>query len=413
VRALAREGQGGQARRLRRTLVWAWSLALAGASAYSTRAQAGEAAAPADSAHGFVQLAVAGSDDDAAALVEALRELVGRLGLGLHAARADASPWANGAPATDRDERARVFIDDRFGDRIEITMSAIRGGAPTASVKRSVPRSESTAIVVEQVAYAVHSTLESLLTTGAPPPEPMAPAEPVAPPELNVPPPEPPPVAVVPSPPVDALPARPVRRSGFGLDVAGFASGRGMASGVGLAGGGGVAVDVTAWRGQWRPSLWVAASYNATFGVTDPGIVKLATSVTSLRALPSIELFELSFLQVDLGAGGGVDAFYTVPVYETWTAMGPSVRTNGPTTHWDPVLSGQIVARIRVISGARLLVGFDVDDDLRLPSYTAQNATAGGIYGPGPVFRPAQVRPSAMIGLCVPLVGTAACSGGE
>src|SRR5580700_3753283 len=144
MRALAREGQGGKVRRLRQTLVCVGSFALAVGGARPALALPGVAAIPADSSRGFVQLAVAGSDDDAAALVEALRELVGRLGLGLHAARADASPWANGAPPADRDERARVFIDDRFADRIEITMSAMKDGAPTASVKRSVPRAEST-----------------------------------------------------------------------------------------------------------------------------------------------------------------------------------------------------------------------------------------------------------------------------
>jgi hypothetical protein len=381
----------GSGRRLWRALLWVSSAALATSSAPSVRAQAGDVPA----ARGFVELVVAGSDDDVAALVDALRELVGRLGLSLRAVRADAPPWSSGTVPISRDERARVFIDNRIADRIEITAAAVTDGTPSPLVVRRVPRAESPAIVVEQVAHAVHSTLESLLSGGAPPPEPSAPAPVV----------EPPIVAAEPAPQAETPPPRPARRrSGFGMDATAFASGRGMASSTGPVIGGGGAVNLTAWRGPWRPSLWLGGSYNAAFGKLDPGIVSLATSATSIRAIPSVELLDGSLLQVDFGAGGGVDIFHTVP-----GSPGLAVEL-GPTKNvGDPVLTAQVVARFRVTSAARIFVGVDVDGDLGSHRYTSRDLAGNS----SAVLEPWLVRPSAMLGLCVPLVGVAACAGPE
>jgi hypothetical protein len=397
VRTLAPRGQSGSGRRLLRMLSWVSSFALAVSSASTARAQAGETPGTTGVGRGFVEMAVAASDDDTAALVDALRELVGRLGLGLRAARADAPPWANGTASTDRDERARVFIDNRFADRIEITASAVKDGVASAPVTRTVPRAESTTIVVEQVAHAVHATLESLLSIG---PDAAAPPEANAAPTVQ-------PLAVAPAPvpASDTSPPGPARRrGGFGLDAAAFASGRGMASNIGPVIGGGGAVNLAAWHGPLRPSLWIGGSYNAAFDTQEPGVVALETAVTSLRAVPSVELLALSLLQVDLGVGGGADIFHTVP-----GSAGLSVAVGATKTLGDPVLTAQLIARIRVISGARLLVGVDVDDDVRGHRYTSKDGAGNST----PVLEPWPVRPSAMIGLCVPLVGAAACASRE
>jgi len=401
VRTLAREGQSDSGGRLWRTLSWVSSFALAASSASTARAQAGETPMTTSVGRGFVEVAVAASDDDTAALVDALRELVGRLGLGLHAVRADAPPWGSGPASTDRDERARVFIDNRFADRIEITASAVRDGAASAPVTRTVPRAESTSIVVEQVAHAVHATLESLLSIGT---------DAAAPPEANaVPTVQPPAMAPPTVPAADASPPRPLRRrSGFSMDAAAFASGRGMASNVGAVVGGGGAVNFAAWPGPWRPRLWIGGSYNAAFSTQDATDgVALATAVTSIRAIPSIELLERSVLQIDVGVGGGVDVFHAVPGSAGLNLAGQAVTPESTTTRSDPVLTGQLVARIRVVSSARLLVGVGVDYDMDRRRYTVQYSGGSSTA----VLEPWLVRPSAMIGLCVPLVGTVACSG--
>jgi len=400
-------------RRLWRVVLGATSFALAASTASQALAQIGEAAALPDR-RGVVDLAVAGSDDDVAALVDALRELVGRLGLSLRAVRAAAPPWGQGV-APDSDERARVFVDERFPDRIEITASAVNGRVASAPVGRSVPRAESPTIVVEQVAHAVHATLESLLSSGAP----GSPGSPGAiPPQPPAPLIEPPVVAVAPAvPPVASPPAqiaqvespqtRPARRrGGFGMDATAFASARAIASTSPVMGGGG-AVDVTAWRGPWSPSLWVGGSYNAAFGAEEQG-VPLSTAVTSIRAVPSVELLELALLELEIGAGGGVDVFHAVPgEAEANTVPNPA------TTRFDPIVCGQLVARVRVLSSARILVGVDIDYDFRRHVYTTDYIASGNFIPVGTVLEPWPVRPSAMIGLCVPLVGGPACAGRE
>jgi hypothetical protein len=385
--------------------VGAWIVALSSAITPRAHAEPADRLALPD-ARGVVELAVAGSDDDIASLAEALRELVGRLGLTLRAVRAEAPPWTGGA-AGDKDDRARVFVDDRLPDRIVITAWSVKDNAASAPVERSVPRAESPAIVVEQVAHAVHATLESLLSSGPPSPAPEPP--PVAPPPV-----EPPALAVEP-PTAAAAPAEAPsprsdhRRGVFGLDATAFASGRGVAPGVGPVMGAGGAVDVTAWRGRWRPSLWVGGAYNATFGKGDAGIVSLATTVTSIRAVPSVELFDVPLLEVDVGAGGGADVFYTVPASAGPNAQGDSVHVHsGAKTETDPVLTGQVVARIRILSSARILIGVDVDYDFARHSYT-ENYPSKTVA----VLEPSLVRPSAMIGVCVPLAGTSACAGAE
>ncbi len=400
MRALAREGQSGNRRRLWRVLSWATGFALAGSITHAARAQAGEVPSAPDS-RGFVEVAVAANDDDTAALVEELRELVGRLGLGLHAMRADSPPWANGGSLTDRDERARVFIDNRYADRIEITASAVKDGIASTPVQRSVPRAEFDLDRRRASGARGPRDSQSLLSGGA---------DAATLPEANAPP-AVVPVAIVPAPApgADTSQPRPThRRSGFGLDAAAFASGRGMASNVGPVIGAGGAVTLTAWPGPWRPRLWIAGSYNAAFGTADSADgVTLGTAVTSIRAVPSIEVLEHSVLQVDIGAGAGVDVFHAVPGSLGPSVAGQSVTLESTRTRGDPVLSGQLVARIRLVSSARLLVGFDVDYDLDRRPYTVQYSSGS----PTAVLQPWLVRPSAMIGLCVPLVGNVACSG--
>jgi hypothetical protein len=169
-------------------------------------------------------------------------------------------------------------------------------------------------------------------------------------------------------------------------------------------------VNLTAWRGRWRPILWLGGSYNAAFGTQEAGVVSLTTSMTSIRAVPSVQILELSVLQVDLGAGGGADVFYSVPSGAASNTPGESVALGGATTRTDPVLCGQLIARIRVLSSARIVVGLDVDYDAERLRYLSQAASPGE---PTTVLEPWRVRPSAMVGVCVPLAGTVACAGPE
>jgi hypothetical protein len=70
-------------------------------------------------------------------------------------------------------------------------------------------------------------------------------------------------------------------------------------------------------------------------------------------------------------------------------------------------VAGQLLARLRLGPSARLLVGLDLDWDPGQHHYAVfdrfGNASA--------VLQPWSVRPGALIGICVPLAGAAACGG--
>jgi hypothetical protein len=342
---------------------------------------------------GFVQLAVGANDEDASALVETLRELVGRMGLGVQVVRAEASPWSGpDAPPVAPSERARIWVDESRPDQVTIVVSSARPGSVSAPLARIVPRGETRAITTEEVGHVIHATLESFLASEGPPPESTVP-------KVE-------PTAVVQGPPAVEATPQPVAPSpagGFGLDVAGFATARQWGTNSNADFGGGGAVALSAGQGRWRPGLWISGAYSGAFDSQNTEVT-LQTSATSLRAIPRVEIAALRVLQVDVGAGAGMDVFHTVP-----RDPGALVMLGSTRTVVDPVLTGQVVARIRVASSARLLVGVDVDYDFARHRYTALDAAGNRTA----VLEPWALRPSAMIGLCLPLLGAVACGGRE
>jgi hypothetical protein len=335
-----------------------------------------------------VHVVIAGSDEEAVALAESLRELVGRLGLRLQADRGDAPPWAaDSRSAAGQHERARVWIDARPTDGVHVAISAARGGWFDSSVERVVPRGDAAPIVTERVAHVIHATLESLLAQS----EPGASPSPV------------PPSTEGPSGAShDEAPQR--RAAGLGLDAAFFASCRGLASSSGPVFGGGAALDVVARNVTLRPSLWLAGIVQESFDAQGQDMV-LETSVASFRALPGVELLRLPVLDVDLGAGVGLDLFHVIPR----DARRPSLQLESPTTQADPVLEGQLISRIRVARSARLLVGVQLDYDFGAHRYTAIDRFGN----PQAVLEPWAARPAAILGFCIPFAGMTACSSSE
>jgi hypothetical protein len=335
-----------------------------------------------------VHVVIAGSDEDSAALVESLRELVGRLGLDLQADRGVAPPWPAGVRgAAGEHERARVWIDARSTDAVHVAISVARGGWFDPPVERVVPRGDAPPIVTERAAHVIHSTLESLLAQpegGATPSQGQtSPAE-----------------AASRAP--DGGP--PGRTAGLGLDAAVFASCRALASSSGPVFGGGGALDVVARNVPLRPSVWIAGIVQESFDAQGPDMV-LETSVASFRAVPGAELLHLPLLDVDVGAGLGIDLFHAIPR----DARRASVQLESPTTKVDPLLEAQLLTRIRVARSARLLVGLQLDYDFGPHRYTAidrfQNSQA--------VLEPWAVRPSAILGFCIPFAGMTGCASSE
>ena len=349
-------------------------------------ARAGDDAG-AERGQGFVDVAVAASPEDAAALLDTLRELVARLGLGVRVTTGDGPPWTRlDSPPDTPGERARVWIDARDASAVTVDVCAVGQGAPSPVFHRSVPRDGSRAIVVDAVGHVVEATLESALL------EPSSP--PVAPPPFVAPPPA--------DTRGDARAGPAVRHGGLTLDAAAFADGAEVAARSGVALGGGGAFIVSAGPIPWRPSLWIGASFQTPFDIPGPGVT-LETSVSSFRFLPSVELLRLRPLQLDFGAGGGADVFHDTPR----DPRGPFPSTPQTQTHVTPVVAGQLLARLRLGPSARLLVGLDLDWDPGQHHYAVfdrfGNASA--------VLQPWSVRPGALIGICVPLAGAAACGG--
>ncbi len=348
----------------------------------------GDAASPeAPDSRGYVELTVRGADDQVASLGATLRELLARLGLGLHVAGADTGSPSSGAAQTTGLPRARVSVDETAADHVDIVVTALVRGQPAPTVTRTLSRADSAAILTEQVAHVIHATLESLLATEDAPPVPS--------PAANA-------AASTPAahePGADRSSTPGPSAEGPTLSASAFASLRGVASGTGPVLGGGASLGLRVWRGVFRPTFWLSGSYNAPFGeqTTD---VAVETTVTSLRGGASVGLVALRGFGLDVGLGAGADLFHTVPGNPS-----PDV-TLGPTMDLvDPVIASRAEVSLGVAAGARLVLGVDVDYDFASHRYVT--ALASG--GPSSVFVPWPVRPSARFGLCVPLVGGLGC----
>jgi hypothetical protein len=268
------------------------------------------------------------------------------------------------------------------------------GGTGGTVVERTVPRSDSAAIVVEEVAHVVYATLESLLGAQEPPPPP-----PVAPPE--------PPAARVASPPEaprEAPVRRPAESVGFGLDGAVFVTGFEIASNSGAVVGGGGGIELLLAHAPLRPGLWLTGTFLTSFDAQGQ-LATLETSMSSFRALPSIRVAAIGPLRWDVGAGAGVDFFHTIPRNPSRS----TVDLGSTQTLADPVLDAQLLMRIRIASGVRLLLGFDLAYDIGLHRYSDvdRDKTART------VLEPWAWRPSALAGLCIPIAGFYACGGSE
>jgi hypothetical protein len=339
---------------------------------------------PARSQYATVRVSAPG--EESAALLATLRELLSRLGLTLRETATDTpTPAFMTAPPVDADERARVSVDETGSDRVVVSIETLESGHAPSPVERTVPRGGSTAILTEQVGHVIHSTLESLLVGEVPP----------------APPPRPPAAPAIPS----EKPA-PSRQESFGLDATAFAAGRGVASNTGPSLGGGATIGVTAGTGPWKPSVSLGGAYYAPFGTSVPDVT-LQTTISSFRAVASVRVPHTKVIGVDLGLGAGADLFHTVP-----SNPSPQVVTLGPTKDLvDPVVTARVLAGIRLSAGARVTVGIDVDFDAGSHRYVTYSIATK--EDTGVPLQPWPVRPSAMLGLCVPLIGSIGCAGSE
>ena len=331
----------------------------------------------------IVDVAIAGSDREADALVAALGDRVPRLGLRMRVERRQEAPPESSWPS---DAVAGVWIDARATDRVDVWMTIARPDGSRRGYDRSLAVEGSVAVVAEEVAQVVGAELESMQAS-APTPTRGVPA---APPETA-------PRPAVPTPP------SPPARGGFALDLLALVSERAVSSLSGPVFGAGVAADVSVGRAPWRPSLWIGATYDARFDAMQTRQVTFDVGTTSFRLLPSVELIELQAMQVDVGVGGGLDLFQVAPL----AVRGSMAVIDPPQRSLDPVLAGQLLMRLRLASRVRMVFGFALDYDCLLRSTTVPDDRPGGHPS---AFEPWRLRPAAQFGLCVPLSSRGACA---
>jgi hypothetical protein len=359
-------------------LLLTWTLARS-AIAQTHTTDAPDGGAPTNAAPRTVDVAILSGDGDEGPLTETIREALGRLGVTMNAhAAGEEEPDAGTTPTG-----IRVRID--LASRYEAVV-ILRNGR--TSIRRTVSRDASAAIVREEIGDAVRSVVESQLLSDeaqqdAPPP-PVATASPQ--PSAAA-----PPVAEAPTP-------APAERS-FALDLATLAGLGPIAASSGLVArvGGGV---VLASRRGVRPSLILAAAYLFPFEESMiPSVTSSRTNIVSLRAVPAIEVLHASWIALDVGAGGGVDSFSVHAIGESAT-----VTADAHPTKFDPILTGLATAQVDLAPGVTFMILLGCDVDLESVHYDAAYAAGSGELD---VLVPWHFRPLAQAGFTFTAVGPA------
>jgi hypothetical protein len=348
-----------------------------------------------------IDVVVDGSQEDVQALTDALREPLQRLGLTVSSSGAGEDDAGSRLAAQ---PRARVWIDARGQDYIEIVVGI--GSTDARRARRSVPRTEPGPVVVDQVAYVVRATLESLLSK----PQNSVDASPGLPPEATRLPPAPVVTMALPTgsdagSAIENVPprSRAIESDALGFDIAAFATGRGFAKGASAVLGSGASVDLSFWGRQlFRPRLSVAASFDGTFESSGP-VVNLRVSVWSMRLVPTLALLRWRSLRLDAGIGGGMDGFNASPAPAPGAPF--PVASFNVATFVDPVVSGQVVLWLSPTDTASVLIGGYLDYDVAPPRYV----TVDGSGQPTTAWEPWRWRPAVLAGLCIPLAGAGAC----
>jgi hypothetical protein len=340
--------------------------------------EGGSAASVHDSTR-TVDVTIVDGGDDADLLMDTIRELVGRLGLGVTPHRVSAS---EGQSVSSLPAGLSVWID--LGSRYDV-MTIVRNG-PT-EVRRRIPRDASPAIVREEIGEAVRSAVEAQLLTDATPSAPVASSAPPAPTAAG--------------PVVIEAPRAPAASShGLALDVTTLAGAGAIASNSGLVAhvGGGL---VVASRREWRPSLSMTAEYVAPFDAVASNGVNASTSFVSLRAVAAVEVLHRSWIAVDVGAGGGVDIITVDPSVAGASTAGLTFTAEGDLpTHVDPVVTARASAYFALAPGVALTLVAGSDVDLKSLHYGFDGVRSGDVLVPW------RVRPVVLAGFTFTALGS-------
>jgi hypothetical protein len=338
-------------------------------------------AQPADSAAAprrVLKLVLAAEDAEAAALEDSLGELLGRLGITLSVSRAERLDLDDSSLARPSEGAIGTAWIDLRGTRARAVLVDRKGNV---AARRDVGRDRSSAIVIEEIAHIVQSSVEELEADER---------------RAQAPPPPPPPPAPRPeSPPKPAPPAK--EGVAFGVDGGGFFSGRAFGTGAEAVVGGGGMIGASLGRGDFRPALWLLGTYHVAFDVRGEA-VDIHTKAATLRLAPTFRLFGGRRWYVEAGPEIGVDVLWTTP--RANSAGLPSGRLGADSTDASPMLGALAAAHLAVGQGADLFVAAAADVDLGPHRFVAMEGKT-----PDPVFEQWRLRPALLLGFTFTLAG--------
>ena len=320
-----------------------------------------------------VEVTIIAGGDDADPLLATIRELLGRLGLGVNPHLV-----AVGSPGSeDGATPAGLSVSIDLASRYEARTIVRRG---STEVRRTIARDSSPAIVREEIGEAVRSGVEAQLLSDA--------ATTANPPVAVTPPPAPAPVAAETGTPLA------VSDHWFALDLTIFAGGGPVASNSAVVPriGGGAVIGL---RRRLRPSLTVTAAYFVPFSTPLSGVT-METTFVSLRAVPAIEIVHTSWLGVNVGVGGGVDVISVNPSVATGST---GINLTPPASRVDPIVTALATAYMALAPGVAFTVVVGTDVDFVPPEYQVRGAQGGEILTPW------RVQPLALAGFTFTAVG--------
>lgn len=322
-----------------------------------------------------VEVVLVGGKGETGALVDTMRELLGRVGL-VPDVRIVAQPdEARAAPRGN--VAARVEIDLR-SDKDTSIVAFGKDGIPH---RRTLRRDPSPSIAREELAHAIQTVVEAQLLVDAAPPSDAAAADvprvDAATPTLSA-----------PSPKLDhdSLPTK--VRSPVALDVNMLAGGGGFGDNAGavMRVGAGAAF---VYRHGLRPSLGIDVHYVAPFDVSSPRVTANASDLM-FRAMAGATFFRNTWLALHAGVGGGGDVLI---VSARSAVLDASAVSKQVPTFLDPVVSSMVGADIGIVPNVSLTLRFVIDVDLASNRYLLDHGTSQDV-----IFSPWNVRPALLLG---------------
>ena len=335
-----------------------WRSAAGGVLAIALTA-AGPVRAESQASRGFIELSVAGSAEERAAIGRSLAELLSRLNLELATqgkGDGEAAPLAN----------ARVELDE-----VECRITLTSGADARVLMFRRIARKGSTQVMAETISLIIHGAVEELLQPSR---HPMVSNVPLSEPSAI-------------SAPLTPAP------SPYSLDVSGFAGARAFGGGAPLVAAAGLTVSAGLRLAGLHPEAWLQGAYNTPFDSTGQ-VVEIHSQVLSLRAGLALRFLEHDSWYLQAGLGGGADVFFTDPRGALADRFDDDHATASPIA--TALVAGHYVLGSRI----DLFAALTVDVDLRPRRFIELLPDSRDT-----IYEAARVRPALVIGFDIAALG--------